>query len=318
MLKFLLYLLMSVLLFSCNYPGKGSLGGWASITFPVPKDKLKLAIDSLRNTNPENEIPEKWRYDSEYWERDAGGVKEPEVLYIKKQPEEMYFFSYIPMEDNQSKTSTTIALRSVFRNGTWHRKAVLDTTEQRRISRRFYEEIIAKLELITNTKSRSENEEYEQPEIDHGDSGNKSDFVLVIDSNKKNRTKKELSIKEKADSIAFKLIHGEFETSSVLELEKVCASSGDLKMQFFTTTVEELFYSHMANFTNYYMTNPGSCLKEKLKQSMEEYMAAYERKDRKRKQVEKEKRILKKAERENFSPNQIIFLYALFKSINLQ
>lgn len=318
MLKLLLYLLMSVCFFSCNYPGKGSLGGWASITFPVPKDKLKLAIDSLRNTNPENEIPERWRYDSEYWERDSGGIKEPEVLYIKKQPEEMYYFSYIPMEDNQSNTSTTVALRSVFRNGTWYRKAVLDTTEQRRISRRFYEEIIAKLELITNTKSRSENEEYEQSKIVHGDSDTKSDFILTIDSNKNIRTKTELSIKEKADSIASKLIQGKFEISSVHELEKVCASSGGLTMQSFTTTVEELFYSNMASFINYYIANPSSCLKEKLKQSMEVYMAAYEPKDRRRKNIEKENRILKKAERENLSPNQFSFLYALFKSINLQ
>ncbi|MBB5637066.1 hypothetical protein HDE68_002979 [Pedobacter cryoconitis] len=35
MLKSFLLLLIPVLLFSCNYPGEGSLGGLASITIPV-------------------------------------------------------------------------------------------------------------------------------------------------------------------------------------------------------------------------------------------------------------------------------------------
>lgn len=316
MLKFFLLLLIPALLFSCNYPGEGSLGGWAFITFPVQKDKLKLAIDSLRNANPENEIPEKWQYDSEYWKRDAGGLNESEVLYLKTKPEVMFFLSYIPNGNEQNKKSTTIALRSVFRNGSWYRKTDLDTTQQKTISKRFYEEIIAKLELITNTRSASENEIYEQK--DKEGAHYESDFDLMIDSDKNIGIKGQLSIKEKSDSIATVLIHGKFDISAIYTLEQICAKSEDLTMQFFPTTVEELFYSHMASFTDYYIANPGSCLKEKLKQSMEEYMSAYATKDRIKKNAEKENRILKKAEREHFSQKQLTFLHTLFSSINLK
>ncbi|ETZ21913.1 hypothetical protein [Pedobacter sp. V48] len=316
MFRSFLLLLIPVLLFSCNYPGEGSLGGWASITFPIEKDKFKLAVESFRNANPENEIPERWQYDSEHWTRDVAGIKEGEVLYDKKDQEQMFFFSYIPT-DNQNKTTTTIALRSVFRNGTWHRKKVLDTAEQKRISKQFYEKVVAKLELITNTKSRSEKEKYEQPDNDHEDVGNNSDFVLTVATDKNIEEKKELNIKEKSDSIGAILKHGKFDVSTVNALERICPNSEDIAMQSFTTTVEDLFYTHMASFTNYYIANPNSCLKAKLKQSMEEYMAAYEAKDRMTKHIEKEKRILKKAEREHFSPKQLTFLHTLLNSINL-
>jgi hypothetical protein len=313
MVRTILFLLISVLLFSCNYPGEGSLGGWALITFPIQKDRFKLAVDSLRNAHPENKIPERWQYDSEYWKRDTAGSMEGEVLYLKKDLEEMYFFSYIPMENDQRKQLTTIALRSVFRNGTWYRKAELDTTVQKRISKRFYDEIIAKLELTTNTKSKSENEKYEQN--DHEDSRNKSDFDLIVNSDNINEGKKEISIKGKADSIAAILMRGKFDVSRVQELEKICANSEDITMQSFTTTVEELFYSHMASFTDYYMANQNSCLKGKLKQSMEEYMSVYAPKERMKKHAEKEKRILKKAGQEHFSPKQLAYLHTLISNI---
>lgn len=317
MLKSFFLLLISVVLFSCNYPGEGSLGGWSYITFPVQKDKFKVAIDSFRNANPENEIPEKWQYDSQYWKRNSAGIIESELLYVKKEPEEMYFISYIPNDDDKNGKSTTIiALRSVFRNGTWHRKSKLDTTEQKRISKRFYQEIIAPLELITNTRSIAENEKYEQPA--NTSPGNKSTFELIIESDKDTGKKKQLNIKEKTDSIAATLLHGKFNISAVHLLEKICAKSNDSIMESFSTTVEELFYSHMVDFTNYYMANPGSCLEGKLKLSMEEYMSVYEPKDRKKKHTEKENRILKKAKREHFSSKQLDYLHTLFNSINLQ
>lgn len=315
MFKSFLFLLITALLFSCNYPGKGSLGSWALITFPVKKDKFKLAVDSLRNANPENEIPERLQYDAEYWKKSPGGIKESEVLYVKKEKEEMYFFSYIP-NDNQNISTTTIALRSIFRNGTWFRKADLDTIEQKKTSSRFYEEIVAKLELITKTRSRSENENYEN--FDNEDKPNQSNLVLKVNLDKSIHAKTGSSIKEKSDSIANKVINGKFDISSVLLLEKICAKSENLTMQSFSAIVEELFYSHTASFANYYMENPGSCMEGKLKQSMEEYMAAYKPDERIKKFAEKKFRILKKAKRENFSLKELSYLYKLFDSINLK
>lgn len=319
MFRSILLILISVLSFSCNSPGKGSLGGWSYITFPIQKDKFKVAVDSLRNKHPENVIPERWQYDSDYWAKDTAHPLEGEVLYLKNDPEEMYFFSYIPIDDDQHKPSTTIALRSVFKNGRWYRDVELDTVEQKNISKRFHKEIIAELEAITNTRSRSEDEIYEEPEHAHEHSGNRSDYVLV-DRTKNIEVKKVLSIREKSDSVAETLMHGKFDLSTVQVLEEICGKTKkeDFTMQFFSTTVEELFYRHMASFTNYYMANPGSCLRAKLKESMEEYMAAYAPKDRMKKHLEKEKRILKKAELEHFSPRQMAYLHTLFNSISLQ
>lgn len=320
MFKKVFILLISLFVFSCNYPGEGSLGGWSYVIIPMQKAEFNLALDSFRKAHPENVIPEKWQYDSDYWQKDAYPALEGEVLYLKKGREEMFFFSYIPIAENQKVASTTIALRSVFKNGTWYRKAELDSGEQKRLSKRFHEEILAELESITNTKFRSEVEIYKQSENDHKDSGKKSSFALVIDSTKYPDVKKTLSLREKSDSVAAVLKHGKFDVTNVLALEEICTKiiTDDFTMQTFSTIVEDLFYSQMACFTNYYIANPNSCLRGKLKLSMEEYMSAYAPNDRWNKHLEKKKRILKKAELENFSPKQIGFLQELFDSINLQ
>ncbi|KIO75084.1 hypothetical protein TH53_22850 [Pedobacter lusitanus] len=319
MFKNLFFLLIFMCLFSCNYPGKGSLGGWSYFTFPIQKNKFKLAVDSFRKAHPENVIPEKWQYDSDYWQKGTGAL-EGDVLYLNKGREEMYFFSYMPRVEDQNGVSTRIALRSVFKNGKWSRKVELDEVEQKIISKRFHEEIISELESITKTKSKSEHEIYEQSENDYEHSGKRSNLVLVIDSTKYSAVKKVLSLREKSDSAATVLMNGKFDVPAVLKLEEICAKvkTDDFTMQSFTTTVEDLFYSHMASFTNYYMANPNSCLRGKLKLSMEEYMSAYAPKDRMKKHLEKNKRILKKAELENFSPKQISFLHALFDNIKLR
>lgn len=320
MLKKVFFLLISILYFSCNYPEEGSLGGWSYVIIPMQKDKFKLALDSFRKAHPEDVIPEKWQYDSDYWQKDAHLALEGDVLYLKKGPQEMFFFSYIPTAEDQSGFSTTIALRSVFKNGTWYRKAELDTAEQKRLSKRFHEEILAELESITKTKFRSEIEIYEHPESDQKHLGKRSNSAVVIDSSKYPDVKKVLSLREKSDSVAAVLVHGKFDVVTVHILEEICGKlkADDFTMQTFTTTVEDLFYSHMASFTSYYIANPNSCLRGKLKLSMEEYMSAYAPKDRLNKNLEKKKRILKKAELENFSPKQIGFLTALFESINLR
>lgn len=172
-----------------------------------------------------------------------------------------------PIAEDQKGASTTIALRSVFKNGTWYRKAKLDTAEQKRLSKRFDEEILAELESITNTKSRSELEIYEQPENDHKHSGKRSNFVLVIDSTKYPDVKKVLNLREKSDSVAAVLTHGKFDFATVLVLEEICGKvkTDDFTMQTFTTTAEDLFYSHMASFTNYYITRSNSSLGMKAK-----------------------------------------------------
>jgi hypothetical protein len=317
--KKVLLLLISTLILSCNYPGKGSLGGWAFVVIPIHKSKFKLAVDSFRKAHPENVIPEKWQYDSDYWQKDGHDYLEGEVLYLNKGREEMFFFSYIPINEDREGASTTIALRSVFTNGAWHRKLDLDTEEQKRLSRRFRKEILAELESITNTEFRLETEKFEQPVDDDKNSGKTSDFELVIDTSKYSGVKKVLSLREKSDSIASVITHGKFNVANILVLEDLCekVKTNDFTMQTFTTTVEDLFYGHMASFTDYYIAYPNSCLSAKLKLSMAEYMSAYAPEDRLHKNLDNKKRILEKAKRENMSLQQIGYLNELFDSINL-
>jgi len=127
-------------------------------------------------------------------------------------------------------------------------------------------------------------------------------------------------LRERSDSVAAVLAHGQFDLATVSALEAICAEAktDDINMQSFTTTIEDLFYSHLASFTTYYIANPNSCLREKLKPSMEEYMSAYPPKDRSIKNFEKRERVLKKAKIENPSRKKIGFLRALFDSVTLQ
>ena len=312
------YLLVVICLISCNYPGAGALGGWARIQFPVQKSKLKFGIDSLRKASWENEIPERFQYDSEYWIRDSPYL-EGEVLYCKDL-DEMYFFSYLPNVEGQRDSSITIALRSVFRNGHWHRKDDFSIAEQKEVLWQFTGHIITPLEQLIGVKSRAEADTYELADLNNENSKIKSNVGLTVIAEGNVDIKRGLSLKEKADSAALTLLKGKFDLSTVHVLEQICADAKpeDLTMQFFTTTVEELFYSHMASFTDYYIVNPGSCLKAKLKQSMEEYMSAYPVEKRPIKNMEKEHRILTKARREHFRPKQLVFLQTLFRSVNLK
>jgi hypothetical protein len=152
----LIFLLIFSLL-SCD----GTLGGFKTRSFPVSKQKLVIAIDRLYKEYPEYKIPEKWKkYDS--WQKRNYGFLDTRIFYLKNNPEEMYYISFIG-DGNDSiqidKNSISIAIRSVFmkKNMSWLHEKDFNESEKRRIENRLTIDIISKLEKYTGVKSSMEN-----------------------------------------------------------------------------------------------------------------------------------------------------------------
>ena len=144
-------------LISCD----GTLGGFKTRIFPVSKVKIVLAIDSLYKENPEIKIPEKWK-ENDSWKKRGYGFLDTRIFYLKNNPEEMYYVSFIG-DGNDSiqsdKSLIRVAVRAVFTNRyrKWFYEKDFDENERKRIEDRFDSEIISKLEKYTGVKAETEN-----------------------------------------------------------------------------------------------------------------------------------------------------------------
>ncbi|MGF7073846.1 hypothetical protein [Mucilaginibacter sp. 3215] len=147
-----LYLAASVLLMTC-----GTIGGIGKeVDFPVSKQNLEKAIDSLYAKHPEYKIPGKWKaFDG--WSKAGYDFLESKIFYFKSPPEEMYYVTFIgdsAMLANPRKVG--IGLRAIYNgdaHGKWLLESELNSEEKERINTRFANEIITKLELYTKTKA---------------------------------------------------------------------------------------------------------------------------------------------------------------------
>ncbi len=146
-MKNLVLILFSIIfLVSC-----GTLGGFEIITFPVSKNKVNSAIDSLYKNFPEYKIPEKWKELND-WQDRGYGFLDSRIFYFKSTPEEMYYVSFIDMEDDSTKQDvqlqTSLSIRAVSKGEKkWWLHKELNAKEQKRIENRFKKEIISKLKV---------------------------------------------------------------------------------------------------------------------------------------------------------------------------
>ena len=131
-----------------------TLGGWPDRTFPISKQKLEKAIDTLYSYNPEYKVPAKWK------EEDSSIMKSyfylPSKTFYFNDPEEMYYVTFIGDSTMLAdSTKITIAIRSVNYDGySWSRYVdIKDTSERMRIEKRFDNEIISRLEKYTKTQA---------------------------------------------------------------------------------------------------------------------------------------------------------------------
>lgn len=138
-----------------NLSGCGTLGGFNNIDFPVTKINLVHAIDTLYARYPKYILPEKWKYYNN-WEEKGYGFLDTRIFYFKSSPEEMYYVSFVGDDDpiHDSTKETKIAIRSVFNvNTNWMLEENKNRSEKERITKRFKDEIVSKLEEYTNTKT---------------------------------------------------------------------------------------------------------------------------------------------------------------------
>lgn len=152
-----LIVLFSLFLFSCQYIGAGSLGAWKIKVFPVTNKQMASSIDSLYNEYPQYKIPEKWRYESDYWKRDGFQLSKIMFFYFESGPEEMYFVSFLEPGAVKNREYVRLAIRSIYNEKMgWKEIKKYNDEEKVRIEQRFENEIIPKLEKLTNTKSSNE------------------------------------------------------------------------------------------------------------------------------------------------------------------
>jgi len=154
-LKYNIRIFVALILFisiSCD----GTLGGFDTVRFPISKKRLEVAFDSLYSKYPEYLIPQKWE-ENNNWSKRGYGFLDSRLLYFKNAPEEMYYISFIG--DQQTFKDTThidIAIRSVFigSKNNWIEADNFNEQDKSKIQARFKNEIISKLEELTNSKSK--------------------------------------------------------------------------------------------------------------------------------------------------------------------
>lgn len=133
----------------------GTMGGFDIRTFPISKSVLNQAIDTLNLRNPEYKLPDKWK-ERDNWSRRGYGFLESNIFYLKGDPEEMYYVTFIgdsTMLADPKKIS--IAVRAVYNGGKrWLLENDLDKQEKERIEVRFDKEIISKLENYAKVKAK--------------------------------------------------------------------------------------------------------------------------------------------------------------------
>ena len=139
-----------VLLFAtfsaCNFIGQGTLGGFGEIVFPTSKKRLDQAIDSFYGDFPEYKVPEKWS-DLDNWSARGYDFLKSNIFYFKDDPEEMYYVTYIGEQKAlEDTTEIRIAIRAVnVGRRPWLLHKDLSDFERARISKRFNDDIVAKL-----------------------------------------------------------------------------------------------------------------------------------------------------------------------------
>lgn len=134
--------------------GAGTLGGFDIRFFPTSKKEVVKAIDDLYRNNPEYYIPEKWKYQDD-WKARGYGFLDTRIYYFKNPPEEMYYVSFYgdsTIQANPHKIG--MAVRAVYNDSHgWDIEKEFKRKERERVEQRFQTEIIAKLEVYTETKA---------------------------------------------------------------------------------------------------------------------------------------------------------------------
>lgn len=153
-MKLRILVISSLLLFSCNYIGAGSLGAWKIKGFPITNKQLALSISNLYEKYPQYIVPEKWKYELDYWKDDTFQSSKMLFFYFGNEPEEMYFVTFVEPGLTRNPDYVRVAIAAIYTQNTgWKEIDKYNDEEKIRTEKRFEDEIIMKLEKLTNTKS---------------------------------------------------------------------------------------------------------------------------------------------------------------------
>ncbi|AFD06656.1 hypothetical protein [Solitalea canadensis] len=141
---------------SCSPPSAGTLGGWDIIVFPLKEEKMESYLKQFYHQYPQFQVPTEKKYIEDYW-KDAGySFLKGKFFYIENEPSRIYYVTYVDAGFGvQHPEYTRIALRAVYKseNDRWYIKDKFSIKEQDDISEVFKNEIILRLEQLTETKS---------------------------------------------------------------------------------------------------------------------------------------------------------------------
>lgn len=141
------------ILISCKI-GAGTLGGFETWYFPISKKNVQNKIDSLFIKYPNYTIPEKWKYLDD-WSKSGYDFLESKIFYFKNEPEEMYYVTFVEAGTGvENPDHARIAVRAVnCGKPIWLTVDDFSNNEKNRIQRRFYQEIILKIEKSTGVSA---------------------------------------------------------------------------------------------------------------------------------------------------------------------
>lgn len=167
--------------------------------------------------------------------------------------------------------------------------------------------------LLINCRNKPDQKVTEEKE--HRDSISTKDSIPKHTNMDNGVDKKTISPYKEVNNLV-QSIKKDFDISKVKKLDSVClASDGDLSESFWEITTI-LLDEHLNGFTNYYLSYPKSCLKERLVEGIGMNISMYEKAERPAKLKEEKERILKKASDEKLSEGQVEFIQDLFKKVN--
>lgn len=169
-------LVLAVFLAGCSMLGAGTLGSFQQWSFSISEKRLDKEIANLYKNNPSYIIPDKWK-ELDTWNKSGYGFLKGKIFYFKDIPEQMYYISYHEIEANSygndsDSTVSTIAVRAVnsgdeliinkedtiWISNRWDTRDDFDERVANNIDKRFYKEIISRLERQIGQRARKYND----------------------------------------------------------------------------------------------------------------------------------------------------------------
>ena len=150
-MKIYKYILILIVLNSCNSNFSGTLGGGKTYRYGCSKEKLNIYLDSIEKYDLSLKVLDKWKkYDD--WDSSGYGFLQGKIFYIKgnNNNDEMYFVSVIPSTEGINR-NPGVAIRSVFRTKEyllgWMLFEDLDESEKKEIEHKFKTRVLSKVPL---------------------------------------------------------------------------------------------------------------------------------------------------------------------------